>query len=441
VKTSRRLAGWTYWLERWGESLAIFWSSYWLLIIGAFLLIGSVVLKWVEFPFSNNLNGFQLSVLHGTGVIPHASALSFGALGVIVLLIGLVWSRWSASAPALIGAILLMLCVLVPAHIAFRQPLMLRRLSNELETVTTAKVFTKEYLSENYGPGEYLPQRLVLDTAWGRFVAAWSFLRLGWYCFGFGSLLIFTYGVDRQRGSALIAVPLLCLPLAALIIVVTPAAIGQHYFNSGSNAKARGRNQEAIADYQRAMRWDGWHAQDVELYAAIGQLQKQAGIAAGSPERHITRAVELRDDSQFEAALFEFRQVAATGGALGATANREAALTQIALGLGLYKNGAIGSAVTSWQQALALDPTQLQALLYLARGYYDLGRYQAGVETVNRLVKAISDHNSMLGDTYSMAGDCYAKLGRDADARHYYNLSLSADSIENYWALTGLIGQ
>jgi pentatricopeptide repeat protein len=46
----------------------------------------------------------------------------------------------------------------------------------------------------------------------------------------------------------------------------------------------------------------------------------------------------------------------------------------------------------------------------------------------------------MLGDAYSLGGDCYAKLGRIADARHYYNLSMSADSIVNSWALTRLAG-
>ncbi len=39
-----------------------------------------------------------------------------------------------------------------------------------------------------------------------------------------------------------------------------------------------------------------------------------------------------------------------------------------------------------------------------------------------------------------MAGDCYAKLGDNDSARRYYNLSLVADPILNYWAETGLVG-
>jgi tetratricopeptide (TPR) repeat protein len=234
---------------------------------------------------------------------------------------------------------------------------------------------------------------------------------------------------------------LVCLPVGALAIVLTPPIIGAHYFSSGSIAKARGHNQEAIADYRKAMKWDAWHAQDIDLYAIIGELQKQSGIENNSPERHISRALELRTENKYEQAIFEFSQAAEAGGALAVAVRRESAQTRITLGLALYHAGGIGGAVTSWQLALADDPTQVYALPYLARGYFDLARYEAALQTVNRLVKIIADHNSMLANAYSLGGDCYAKLGRDADARHYYNLSYAADPILNYWALTGLAGE
>ena len=78
---------------------------------------------------------------------------------------------------------------------------------------------------------------------------------------------------------------------------------------------------------------------------------------------------------------------------------------------------------------------------YLIRGYYDLGRYQAGIDTAQRLIKLIKDHKFTLANIYSMTADCYAKLGQDAEARRYYSLSLAADPILNYWALTGLAGE
>jgi hypothetical protein len=442
VKIPQRLKSWAESWAKGAEWLARFWAAYWLLIIGSCLVLGATIIKWVESPFSNNLNGLQLSVLRGADIIPNVSLLSFGAIGVAVLLIGLFSYRWFPMALALVGAILLTLCILVPAHIAFRHPAMLRRMADELQVNSLNSVFTKEYLTPNYGPSELVPKQLVLYTVWNRFFGSGSFLRLGWYCFGIGSLLVFGYGIHslpESRGATAIA--LLGFPCAALTIVLIPPAIGQSYFKAGSVAKARGHDQEAIADYYKAARWDAWHAQDIDLYAAIGQLQKHAGIAAGSPERRISRAVALVEAGQFEAAIFEFNQAAEAGGALGMAAKGEAAQTLITLGLAFYNDGGIGAAVTNWEQALAADPTQVYALFYLARGYYDIGRYEAGIETVNRLVKIISDHTAPLGNAYSLAGDCYAKLGRISDARHYYNLSLSADSVENYWALTGLIGE
>ncbi|MBA3832249.1 MAG: tetratricopeptide repeat protein [Chthoniobacterales bacterium] len=429
-------------LAVWAEWAAQFWNSYWLLIVGSGLLFGSVLLKWIEFPFSNNLSGIQLSLSRNSGLMPHLSLLSFGVVGAVVLLVGLLWQRFFTSALGLAGAVLLTLCVLTPAHIAFKQPTMLRRLTDELDVIALTKAFTREVLPQNYGAVELVPRRLVLYTAWGRFLAAWSFLRLGWYCFALGGLLVFAEGIRRLPGGrALTGLMLLCLPIGAFVVVLIPPLIGQHYFAHGAIAKARGRNQEAIADYRKAMRWDAWHAQDIDLYSTIGQLQEEAGIDESSPERHISRAVELRDANEFDPALFEFSRAMEAGGALEAAARRESAQTRIDLGLALYDAGGVGGALASWQQALADDPTQTYALFYLARGYYDIGRYEAGVEAVKRLAKIIPDHTSMLGDVYSLAADCYAKLGRDADARHYYNLSLSADAIENYWALTGLIGQ
>jgi tetratricopeptide (TPR) repeat protein len=87
------------------------------------------------------------------------------------------------------------------------------------------------------------------------------------------------------------------------------------------------------------------------------------------------------------------------------------------------------------------DPSLIYVLPYLARGYYDVGRYQAGIDAAERLAKLIKKHKYALANAYSTAGDCYAKLGKDAEARRYYSLSLAADPILNYWALTGLAGE
>ena len=442
MKIPKRLASWLERLTSWAEFCAGIWSRYWLLIIGGFLVAGSVILKWVQFPFSRNLSGLRLSLLHDPGVTPHITPFSVGALGLLVLAVALLLLRRNTPLLGLAAAILIMLWAITPTQLAFRQPSMLRRLTFELEVTPILNVFTKDYLPQNYGVAEVVPKRLVLYSAWGRFVAAWSFLRLGWYCFGMGAFLIGLYAVVRLPSARLTTtLILLCLPLGALSIVLVPPAIGQHYFSDGLLAKTQGRNQEAIADLRRAIRWDSWHAKDIDLYATIGQLQKQAGIAFDSPERHISRGVDLRIANDYERAIFEFSRAGEDESVLGATARREAAVTRITFGLALYHAGGIGSAVTNWELALAEDPSLIYALPCLARGYYDLGRYQAGIDTAERLAKQIKGHDFALANAYSMAGDCYAKLGNDTLARLYYSRSLAVDPILNYWALTGLAGE
>lgn len=429
-------------LTLWADIAARFWVRYWLLLIGSFLVLGSVILKWVQSPFSHNISGLKFPFLHDPGVTPHFSVFSVGVMGIIVLAVGLLFLKRLPFLLGLAAAILLMFWALTPAQIAFRQPSMLRRLTYELQVVPLQNVFSKDYLMQNYGAPELVPKRLVLYSAWGRFVAAWSFLRLGWYCFGLGGLLIGAYAIAQMASGKLARVlTLLCLPVGAFIIILIPPAIGQHYFTDGALAATHGRNQEAIAGYRKAIRWDSWHAHDIDLYATIGSLQKQAGVSSGSGERRIARAVDLRSKNQFEAAIFELSQAEEAGGALAETAHRELALTRMSFGLALYRAGGASSAVTHWESALAEDPSLIYVLPYLARGYYDTGRYQAGAEAALKLAKLIKDHRYALANAYSTAADCYAKLGNDDVARRYYALSLAADPILNYWALTGLAGE
>ena len=197
----------------WAEKAANFWAAYWLLIVGCFLIFGSAFLKWVQYPLSSNLSGLKLPLFHDSGVIPHVTLLSFGALGIVVLIAGVLLRRFFASALGLAAAVLITVCVLTPAHIAFQQPMMLRRLTDELQATPWHKVFTKEYLPANYGSPEVLPNRLVLYTASGRLLAAFSFLRLGWTCFALGSLLVGVYAIRRlPDGKMAIGLALVCLP-------------------------------------------------------------------------------------------------------------------------------------------------------------------------------------------------------------------------------------
>src|SRR5713226_1231910 len=138
----------------WAETAAKFWAAYWLLIVGSFLILGSAFLKWVQYPLTSNLSGLKFPLFHDSGVIPHVTPLSFGAVAIVVLIVGIILGRFFASALALAAAVLITICVLTPAHIAFQQPMMLRRLIDELQAMPWHKIFTKEYFPANYGSPE-----------------------------------------------------------------------------------------------------------------------------------------------------------------------------------------------------------------------------------------------------------------------------------------------
>jgi len=301
--------------------------------------------------------------------------------------------------------------------------------------------FTRSYLPVNYGPAEEYSKHFELDTVWDRFVAAYSFLGPGWYCFGIGSLLIAIYSIGRlpdERGMTALALG--GIPIGVLIIFLTPPVIGQHYFISACTAQARGNNEKAITHYRKAMWWDRWRRQDINIYATIGDLERLSGSGEDSPERHISRAQELRKAREYESAVFELSRAAAWGGVVAIAARCESARTRVDFGSALYNGGGIGAAVTQWQQALVEDPVQQQGLAFLiARGNYDLGRYQASHDALNGILKASGD-KPLLANAYSLAGDCYTRLGRDTDARRSYNQSLKEDILVNFWAMSALTG-
>ena len=425
----------------WAAAVSEIWAAHWLLILGAFFTFVSLILKWVDFPFSHHPYGLQLPLLRNVGAIPHFSLFSYGVVGGAFLITGLVLLWRSARYLALAAAILIALWVAAPCQIAFQQPALLGRLTAEAQDLPTIRGFTKSYLPANYGPAEEYSKKFEFDTIWDRFLAAYSFLGLGWYCFGIGSLLIAIYSIGRLPGErGMTALALGGIPIGVVIILLTPSLIGQHYFTKACIAQAQGAAERAIRYYRTAMWFDRWHAQDINIYAAIGDLERLSNLSKDSPEKHISKAREFKEATEYELAIFELARAADWGGAVATAARRESARTRVEFGLALYRGGGIGAAVTQWQQALAEDSVQQLGVTFLiARGNYDLGRYQASLDVLKEVIRASADI-PIRANAYSQAGDCYAKLGQDFDARRSYKLSLKDDTYTNFWGMSRLIG-
>jgi hypothetical protein len=406
------------------------WASYWLFICGSFLVVGSVILTWLKFPYSFNVGGWELPVQN---IVPHIHEFSYGLSGIAVLGVAFYFRkrfRWSLLLGA---AILLTLWMLVPGRITFHQAALLRRLSEEDQAVPAIKAFTKSFLPQNSSSAEETAKHFDVVTLPGRFAASLSILGLGWYGFGVGLFLVACYAVSRLPGKRVASsLALVSVPICVLTIVGVPSIIGQYYFNRASHAQAAGNNEQAIAKYRTAMSWDGFYTTGIEVYSLIGQLEKQAGLAEDSAERAISRAEELRAEQQYEPAISELQRAAEIKPALAKAARHEALRIRTDLGLARYQAGAIGDAVAHWQQALDEDskgrplksqPSVLYVLPYLARGNCELGRYEAGLEAATKWAETTADHGSLQADAYLLGADCAAKLGREAEARRYQSLS------------------
>jgi tetratricopeptide (TPR) repeat protein len=406
------------------------WANYWLLICGSFFVVGSVALTWLSFPYSFNVGGWELPIQN---LVPHIHEFSYGLSGIAVLAIGFFLRkrfRWSLLLGA---AILLTLWMFVPARITFHQSTLLRRLSEEAQAVPAIKAFTRDSVLHDYGSTGEIPKHFDVVTLPGRFAASLSVLTFGWYCFGFGSVIVGCYAVSRLHGERTASgAVLVCVPVCALVILGLPSAIGQYYFNRGSVARAAGNNGQAIVNYRKAMRWDHFYTDGIEVYNLIGQLEKQTGVAEGSAERAINRAEDLRAERQYEPAIWELQRATETNPAVAKPARHEALRIRADWGVVCYQAGAIDAAVVNWQQALDEDskgrplksqPSLIYVLPYLARGNYELGRYEAGLKAAMQWAEITADHRSLRADAYRMAADCYTKLGRDAEALRYSSLS------------------
>jgi hypothetical protein len=440
VRIVARVRSWLEAAARMLEAAARIWAAYWLLIIGSFFFCGSLILRWVNFPLSRSLNALQLPFSNILELVPRYHLFSYGVYAVLVFAAGFAARRFSRFSLVFAATILITIFVALPCELAYEQPSLLHRLNAETTDVSLTRSFTRQYLPPNYGYLEEIPSHLELSTALGRLLAAESFLGLGWICFGVGSLLITFYAFGRvPPGKRLISALCLILPLATVSFLLIRPMIGQHYFVQARVAQAQGYNELAIANYTKAIWWDKWFAEDINTYATIGDLQRQSNLALGSPERRIRQAINYKQAGQFEPAIFELEQAANVGGELGLTARREAARVQLEFGLALYRAGAIGSAVVNWEQSLAKNPVQVQVLVFLASGKYDLARYQEALQADQKAIDSVG-LTSVLVNTYSLAGDCYTRLGDDDNARRYYTLSIKLDNDINLWAITGLAG-
>jgi tetratricopeptide (TPR) repeat protein len=108
-------------------------------------------------------------------------------------------------------------------------------------------------------------------------------------------------------------------------------------------------------------------------------------------------------------------------------------------GILLYRKGLFGPAIGYWEQALAVDAAQVQAVYFLARAYFDQSRYERSV-AMSRLLLSRSQNRLLNANLQFNIGDCYWRL-RDYDkARLAYEASMRLDTYGNFRVYKSLGG-
>jgi tetratricopeptide (TPR) repeat protein len=160
----------------------------------------------------------------------------------------------------------------------------------------------------------------------------------------------------------------------------------------GEVLAAEGRNDEALADFQRAVRWDKarWravHNRGVS-YALAGEFEKAVA--------DFQRTTQLNPD--FADAYFN-------------------------LGEMQYELGDFSAAVREYDRALRLDPNDIAAWNGRGHAYYRLGKHREALRDFTEAIRIEPDHTAALTNR----GDVFFELGYFAEALRDYRHAIEVD--------------
>jgi membrane-associated protein len=433
------------WFAGIGERVLMWGLGHWAYFV-ALPCVGLVVLtKWIAFTLSKRITGLDLPIL---GNVPHGSGhplISYGAAAAVLFVLGaLTYSIRNWRALACIGAVILLLALFAVLQVGFlRCPVLVELLGEEAQAKITSQ-FNHYYLPLNSGieEGNVLGLAgLPTATVWYRFLSAWYFMGFGWYVTIIGGLCGFLCGICRApkgRSRTLIFAGA-CGTAALLTILCSARPLLAHVaVDDAQKAESNGDLSRAIQQYREAIRLDQWYALQTDIYLRIGAIDF-ASHKLNTLEYGMYHAELMVAENNFPAAIAEYQRLKGVAGAPAELIRRRTLEIWTTYGLRLYGDGAVGSAITAWQSALALNPNHWLALSCLSTAYFNTGRYQEAVDLIEGLLKAVADPG-LRADLNSNLGDAYTRLGDYEKAKLAYRLSYTLDNILNWRALMSLVG-
>jgi len=428
----------------------------WVVALIALSCIPAVLLApWVDLPFPHRLNGITFGLFSQLAEQSKSTfiSVSFGSLSAVLLVVAAVASiLWRPVYLCACGALLIVVAYSALLHLALGDAPLLAELARATEWEREALDFTNHYISPGITIEPSMWPKLSFDTVQDRLISGWYFLGLGWYIATGCGIWIIVVGVrsTSKRSVIIVATPALAFfAVVTCLFTIGPLA-AQWSLVKAVNLAGKGHTASAIALYNQAIRLDGWYALDIRMYERIGALDAQFGPNS-TPDYNVYYAEAIL--SQIKNILAETQPpLEGIRAAIGvydnlaehermyALARMRAVELMTEYGLQLFADGAFGSAVYAWRQALVRDPNMWLAKFYLSRGYLAVGDYERAAHEARELIASTSDPvlQSVL---FIDLGDAYSDLGDLKSAHVAYYKSYTLNYAVNQRGLASLIGE
>lgn len=402
-------------------------------------MMAELLSKWLCFPLSKQLRGFQFPLL---AYSPGAQVFTWSSFGLAAaLLIALGTFAFVFGKNRLlcwIGAGLVWLSGAAILKVAFLDAPLLAELASELDQQQGATTFAQAALPVNAGAAPSVWPHVPLDTIGDRLMAGWYFARFGCWLSLLAGIVALAIGAEERRRFTMTG-----LTLCGMAILLGTAAAGPVLAGTLAErariAEAHGDADRAIACYRRALELDGWTARQLGIYERIGAIDasfartETVEFGIYHAELPSTQIDLTKSIAELTALIPRAREPLA-----GVLRRRAAALgTQHARIL--HAAAAYGAAIGECQAALRLDPLALLPACYLSREYYLIGAYPEAIALTEKVVARIDDP-ILHANLYSNIGDAQTRLGAFEEARLAYRRSYAHDYLLNLRALSALNG-
>jgi tetratricopeptide (TPR) repeat protein len=177
---------------------------------------------------------------------------------------------------------------------------------------------------------------------------------------------------------------------AVLVVVILAVAPAKIYVVKGKRNFAAGRYDQAIADYQQAIRSKPGFAL---AYVELGEVYRQLG-KYDEAEKVFKTAISLDDES----------------------------CASCGLGVVYWKTGRLEEAEKAFKRSIQLDPNDSCAYGYSGRMYYEQGRFADAVQNLEHEARLAPNFNG-----YLLLGDSCVNTGRYKAAVAAYKEALKSD--------------